>query len=457
MAKQSDQMIRFTQRVTWRSALHRVLRRLCGNERGNISIITAFAMPVLLGFGALGVDVSVWLKAKNSVQGAADATVVSLAAAVKAGDSPTRWQTEAYATAAANGYTNGQNGVVVAVNNPPVSPSAFAGNVDAYEVAISQPQKLYLAQVFGAKFGLLPPTVTSRAVALVKRNSPTCLLALDNANPPPPNGTLNTSGVAIMKSVKCAIYDDSTGSKSINTAGGGSITASYIGTMGNYYGSLTVTDPPYTVKTSGQYVADPYRYTRSIPPIPIYQPSSANNWSGSTPPGGMPGGGVVAYNGDVRVSGNTTLAPGVYIITGNLKSSKLISGTGVTIILTSRTPSTDSSNFDFSGGGMVNLTAPPTGPTAGIALWADRNLGNRCDQGSNCGTDQLTGGGTSTVVGAVYLPTHAVKYAGNQQAVSTSCNQIIAWDITVTGTPTFYHQCAGVGILDPVLTWGLVE
>jgi len=442
-------MIRFTQHVSCRSALPRVLRRLCGNERGNISIVVAASLPILLGFGALAVDVSVWLKSKNSVQGAADAAVVSLAAAVKAGDSPTRWQTEAYATAAANGYTNGQNGVVVAVNNPPVSPSAFAGNVDAYEVAISQPQKLYLAQVFGAKFGLLPPTVTSRAVALVKRNSPTCLLALDNANPPPPNGTLNTSGGAILTSHKCAVYDDSTGSKSINTAGGGSISASYVGTMGNYLGNVVATDPPYTVQTQGQYVADPYRYTRSIPPIPPYEPKNTGNgykWSGTI----LNPTGVKAYKGDVTISAATTLAAGIYIIVDgslNQSNSNPLSGTGVTIILTSPTPSTDNGTFGFSG--QVNLTAPPTGPTAGIALWADRNLPYY--------SDNLTGSGNTYVKGAVYLPSHQVKYAGNNQAVTNGCTQIIAWDIIVTGTTNFYHECANVGILDPVLTWGLVE
>ena len=444
-------MIRFTQHVSCRSALPRVLRRLCGSERGNISIITAFAMPVLLGFGALAVDVSVWLKAKNSVQGAADAAVVSLAAAVKAGDSPTRWQTEAYATAAANGYTNGQNGVAVAVNNPPVSPSAFAGNVDAYEVAISQPQKLYLAQVFGAKFGLLPPTVTSRAVALVKRNSPTCLLALDNTNPPPPNGTLNTSGGAILTSHKCAVFDDSTGSKSINTAGGGSITASYVGTMGNYYGNVVAQDPPGTVQTGARYVADPYRYTRSIPPIPPYK-SSNGKWDRANYPTGVIANptGVIAYRGTQTVNDNITLAPGIYIIADgslNLTNNNSLSGTGVTIILTSPTPSTDNGTFAFSG--QVNLTAPPTGPTAGIALWADRNLPYY--------SDNLTGSGNTYVKGAVYLPSHQVKYAGNNQAVTNGCTQIIAWDIIVTGTTNFYHECANVGILDPVLSWGLVE
>ena len=212
---------------------------------------------------------------------------------------------------------------------------------------------------------------------------------------------------------------------------------------------FVATDPPYTVQTQGQYVADPYRYTRSIPPIPPYEPKNNGNgykWSGTI----LNPTGVKAYKGDVTISAATTLAAGIYIIVDgslNQSNSNPLSGTGVTIILTSPTPSTDNGTFGFSG--QVNLTAPPTGPTAGIALWADRNLPYY--------SDNLTGSGNTYVKGAVYLPSHQVKYAGNNQAVTNGCTQIIAWDIIVTGTTNFYHECANVGILDPVLTWGLVE
>ena len=267
-------MLRFIQRASG-SVLPRVLYRFCGDERGNIVIITAFALPVLIGFGGLAVDASLWLKSANSVQGAADAAAVAVAAAATAGDDPTRWQTEGYAIAAQNGYTNGQTSaggqccVTVTVNNPPVSPSAFAGNTAFYQVIISAPQKLYLANVVSKVFGtIVPPTVTGRAVAMASTN-PTCLLALDPLARPA--GTITTNGGATSINKNCAIYDDSKGSKSINTAGGGSISAPSISTMGDYDHSsnITVTDSPNTVNIGAPYAADPYRYTRSIPPSAV--------------------------------------------------------------------------------------------------------------------------------------------------------------------------------------------
>jgi hypothetical protein len=161
------------------------------------------------------------------------------------------------------------------------------------------------------------------------------------------------------------------------------------------------------------------------------------------------------------VKGTVNLDPGVYIIAdGSFTSSQTLNGTGgVTIVLTTTTGS-GGGTFNFSGGAVMNLTAPTTGTTAGIALWADHRL-------TLDASDNFVGGSANGIVGAIYLPSHIVKFAGNQGAV-TRCMQLIADQITFTGTPTFNHNCAGVGILHPVITltlataaspstWSLVE
>jgi len=61
-----------------------------------------------------------------------------------------------------------------------------------------------------------------------------------------------------------------------------------------------------------------------------------------------------------------------------------------------------------------------------------------------------------SIDGAIYLPGHTVTYAGNG-GNAPSCTQIIAEQIKVTGTSLFKHQCAGTGVLDPGVTWALVE
>ena len=214
---------------------------------------------------------------------------------------------------------------------------------------------------------------------------------------------------------------------------------------------------------NGPYIADPYAYERTIPAVSAwgaFQPKSANNWSGniSNPTG------VLAFNaapasqgggGDVTINKSVTLASGIYIISGGSlrmtanNPNVSLNGTGVTIILTSPTPSTDTGVFNFSGG-TLNLTAPTTGSTAGIALWADSRLPYV--------TDSFSSNVAVNIDGAIYLPSHNVQYQGNNVSQNTGCKQLIAWTIVITGTSNFNHNCPpGSGTLDPAITWSLVE
>jgi len=246
----------------------------------------------------------------------------------------------------------------------------------------------------------------------------------------------------------CDVDADSPSSSSINTNGGGQVHADNIRTVGGVSGgNFFVSGKIYTQQSS---IPDPYAGMQ-IPPAS--STSAQNNWSGkiSNPSG------ITQFNGDVNVTGNTTLDPGIYIINnGSFKSAAQYSvdGTaGVTIILTSSTPASDNGVFSITGGGALNITAPTSGPTAGIALWADGKLPNK--------EDKFAGGTTGNLVGAVYLPSHDVKFAGNGNT-SSKCMQLIGYNIIFTGTSTFKHTCDGVGTRDPQgqptpSSWSLVE
>ncbi len=436
------------------NAFLHVLRRVSGDQRGAIAVTTALTLPVLLGFGGMAVDASMWLRAKSSVQGAADASAFSTAAAH--GSPSTRLQDEGKGAAAANGYVNGQNGVAVTVNNPPAS-GAYAANANAYEVIITAPQQLYLTNYFAEAFGFHAPTEKGRAVALLVETpitSPMCILSLDTTavTAPKPNpAPLANSGSSVLLA-HCDIDVNSTSGQSIQTSGSSSITGADVNTAGTFVVGTNVHANPGTVNTRIIPVNDPYATTRSIPALPAFQPSSANTWSGHiTNPTG-----VKAFNGNVSANNSAvTLDPGVYIISnGKLDVSRAITGTGVTIILTG-TAHTTNEIFTFGGGATFNLTAPTTGTTAGIVLWVDGRLGL-----NTSGFDSFNGGSASTIKGAIYAPSHKVSYTGSTVA-GAGCTQIVAWDILLTGSATFNHDCTGVGTLDPVtgtkFTWSLVE
>jgi hypothetical protein len=291
--------------------------------------------------------------------------------------------------------------------------------------------------------------VKGRAVALLVAGTPaptfpTCILGL---SPQPSQIDVTFNGNTTVTANNCDVDADSPSASSVNTNGGGTVHATNVRTVGGVSGgNIFVTGKIYTQQAS---IPDPYA-SRQIPKMPSF--SSQNNWSGniSNPTG------ITAFNGDVRVSGNTTLAPGIYMINNgsfSMAGQNTLTGNGVTIILTSSNPSSDNGVFSITGGGALNITAPTTGPTAGIAFWADKNLPNN--------EDKFTGGTANGITGAIYLPSHDVKFAGNSSSTS-KCGQLIAYNIIFTGTPTFNHNCNGVGTLDPQgqptpASWSLVE
>src|SRR5262245_40548784 len=99
------------------------------SDRGNVLLILAFVMPMLVGLAALAVDVGFMFEFRQRAQSAADAAAMSGSFEVASGNST---NATAYARddASRNGFTNGSGGVSVTVNTPPTS-GAFSG-VDGY-------------------------------------------------------------------------------------------------------------------------------------------------------------------------------------------------------------------------------------------------------------------------------------------------------------------------------------
>lgn len=170
----------------------RTARLLQSDSNGVVAIVIALMFPVALGLTALAADVSLWSSAKNSAQGAADNAVLSAVVAAGADASSRQINNEALGVAALQGFTNGQNGVTVTLNNPPKLGNNTT-NANAYEVIVTQKQNLYFAALLGTA-----PTVTGRAVGAF--STPVCVLALD----PSANNAIGMSGGStIIKANNC--------------------------------------------------------------------------------------------------------------------------------------------------------------------------------------------------------------------------------------------------------------
>jgi hypothetical protein len=92
-------------------------------------------------------------------------------------------------------------------------------------------------------------------------------------------------------------------------------------------------------------------------------------------------------------------------------------------------------NFNFDG---INLTAPQSGPTAGLAIFQDRNAPAN-------GNNTAFGFSFLRVTGALYFPAQSLNFVGVTADLNNTCLQLIANTISITGLAFIDDNCpAGV-------------
>jgi uncharacterized membrane protein len=89
------------------------------DAKGQVLVLTALCMALLLGFMAFAVDMGLLFHTKRNIQIAADAAAIAGALDYEYNTSATKAQAAGRAASAANGFTNGSNGTVVTINVPP--------------------------------------------------------------------------------------------------------------------------------------------------------------------------------------------------------------------------------------------------------------------------------------------------------------------------------------------------
>ena len=144
--------------------------RILKDEAGQVLVMTALSMTVLVGFLALAIDVGMLFRAKRNMQIAADAAVVAGALDYKYNGSITSAQAAAEAAATANGVTStgtcpisDPTTTYVCINIPPVY-GPNVGTSGFVEAFVSQPnQTIFMPMVSHSSNSVV--SVGARAVA----------------------------------------------------------------------------------------------------------------------------------------------------------------------------------------------------------------------------------------------------------------------------------------------------
>lgn len=395
------------------------LSRFIRNQSGNALILTTLSLPVMIGAGGLATDSIQWTLWKRQIQRQADSAALAGAYAKAQGGN---------VTTSANTEINRHSFVTLSgsptIENAPTT-GAYAGNTNAVRVVLSTSQTLPFSSLFLSS----PPVIRAEATAAAVTSGNYCVISLESTS----SAGITMQGNASVN-LGCGIATNSKAANAVVAGGSSSISATPVAAVGglqsssNYASGTTL--QPYSITQPDPFAALP------TPTVP--SPCNAKLNVSPTETMSVTNSGTACYRG-MDLKGTVHFAPGIYYIDGSsfsAGSQAVITGTGVTFILTSNTAASNPSSIatlDINGGANIQLTATTAGIYAGVLFYQDRRA-------QDSGTNTINGNASSMLQGAIYMPSQAASFSGDS-GMTTQCVQIVTRRVTFIGNNNIVNNC----------------
>ncbi len=372
-------------------------------ERGQALILIVLGVVALIGLTGLAVDGSLAYADRRQAQNAADGAALSAALAYIRGED---LQTAALQVATQNGYPCDENHTVE-VHHPPTS-GTYVGNGEYIQVVITSQVQARFGTVIGVN------EINNRVEA-VSRAKP---ITLDNmvygnaivSLKPNDRGAMKSHGDNELVVNGGGLFVNSDDDCAFEQIGNSAITAQNGGLSIVGGACMNGSIDPASVITTG---VDPVPYPPiSLPPIPLCTGPAIQDGNTMLP-------GYYESNHSFPPSGVDTLNPGIYCVdaTFMLNANDRLVGHDVVIYMVD-------GNIHWNGGAEIELTAPTSGPFAGLLIYMP--ITN--DEGII-----LNGNMESTLVGTILAPASDIQLNG---IMSTSAyhTQVIGYTVDLIGT-----------------------
>lgn len=270
------------------------------------------------------------------------------------------------------------------------------------------------------------PVTASATATNTGTTASTCVLSLD----PNASGAVTVNGSTTVDLNNCGLTVDSTNASDLTLSS--TLSASSVTLGGNYSGCCIVSS---AVRTYISPIPDPYASLT----MPSFSGCDQNNFHAGGTQTLDPG----VFCGGITLTGNAnvTLNPGTYILdSGDLKvaGTATLTGSGVTLILTSSGDPSSIGSVKLDGGSAVQLSAQTTGSLAGMLIWID----GRAPLEDNT----IAGGSGNVFTGVIYMPSEDPTYSGSSTSTA-GCTQLVANQIKFSGTSSFGDNCSGTGVV----------
>ncbi|WP_294539695.1 TadG family pilus assembly protein [uncultured Rhodoblastus sp.] len=454
------------------------MRNLLRCRRGAVGFATLIAMVPLIGAVALGGEAATWYVIRQQAQNAADAAAYSgaltLSCTLGACSDAQTVDYRGKEFAAQNGFCNsgdtGYPGNACLPTRPPqsvtITQTTWNGK-PAVQATVQQTQPTYLAGVLGLTTVQIGATAVAQvfAITTITQQPPSCAsncgcILQTKSNPAGGTGlsmsngvsvTLNNCGVKVNATDKTKALSV-TGGALLTVTGGALLTSPSLSVNGgvaiNNGGKIKIdkdaaktscpTPCPYS---TGKNVGDdPYAAAGVVMPTSSGGPTT--NW---TCGGGATCNVSPGVSTSVALGNGSTfnMQPGIYFINNGItigggvtvKCPLCTAGAGVTFVINSGT-------VNIGNGASVTLTAPSTGPTAGIAFFGSTSA-------SEINVNNFAGGVIMKITGVLYFPTQTLSFSnGVTTNNGAPCTQLIAASISMVGGATLNSTQCPQGMLE---------
>ncbi len=267
----------------------------------------------------------------------------------------------------------------------------------AVRVTVTVPPRVFFAGPIGANAG---PVSRESIAEVAGLDSNICVIALDEDIA----RGISLDSNASLDAPDCAIYANSTTPKAISALSNSRLIGNLICSAGGKEGSASNFNPDPTLDCPP--ISDPLA-ERAHPPV---GPCDHTNFTKKDYVGTLSPG--VYCNGlFIHGASKVTLEPGVYVIKeGNFKidNTSEVTGEGVGFFLTGL-----SGQFQFTKDAKIRLSAPTTGPMAGLLFMEDDTI-------LEATKHRITSDYADYLVGTIYLPRGAFLIDANQDVASES-------------------------------------
>jgi Flp pilus assembly protein TadG len=378
------------------------MKKRTHTERGQALILIVLGVVALIGLTGLAVDGSLAYTDRRQAQNAADAAALSGALAYIRGQDA---QAAALQAATQNGYANDAESTV-AVHQPPVD-GPYAGNVQYIQVVITSKVQARFGTVVGleeinntvqavarAKPVTQDNMVFGNAVVALKEHGRGAMRSHGNNNLEVYGG-----GLFVNSDDDCAF--DQMGNSTIFAPNGGLNSVGGVCLRGSI-------DPASHIDTGVSAVPYP---PISLPPTPLCTAEATVNGNTMTP-------GYYTSNQSFPPRGVDTLNPGIYCVdaTFMMNAHDRLVGHDVVIYMVD-------GNIHWNGLAEIELTAPTTGPFAGLLIYMPMTN----DEGII-----LNGNMNSSLVGTILAPASDIQLNGTMNS-SMYHTQVIGLTVDLIG------------------------